>query len=134
MDDSLNGRPFDPTLMDQLEGLSTRGYTEGFYRRHVPEEYQSYQNRTTSELKQQVVGEFSDYHDGWLTVEVKNQFALGDRLEIMTPGGQQFLVLDVMEDKNGQSTERAAGSGVTVKIKTEKPMGDITHGFLIRHW
>jgi putative protease len=134
MDDSLNGRPFDTSLMDQLEGLSTRGYTEGFYRRHVPEEYQSYENKTNSDLKQQVVGEFSDYNDGWLTVEVKNKFSVGDRLEVMTPGGQQFLILGAMEDKKGSAMEQAAGSGLTVKIKAEKPTGDLTHGFLIRHF
>ncbi len=134
IDDAFQGKPFDMSLMDQLEGLSTRGYTEGFYRRHVPEEYQSYQNKTTSELKQQVVGEFSDYRDGWLTVEVKNQFAMGDKLEIMTPGSQQFLTLEAMEDTQGNKVERAAGSGLTVKIQTEKPVGDLTHGFLIRHW
>lgn len=134
IDDSLNGRPFDSSLMDQLEGLSTRGYTEGFYRRHVPEEYQSYENRTTSDLKQQVVGEFSDYNEGWLTVEVKNKFSVGDKLEIMTPGGQQFLTLEAMEDKQGSAIQCAAGSGITVKIKAEKPMGDLTHGFLIHHF
>lgn len=134
IDDSLGGRPFNPDLMDQLEGLSTRGYTEGFYRRHVPEEYQSYENRTTSDLKQQVVGEFSDYQNGWLTVEVKNQFAIGDKLEIMTPGGQQFLVLEAMEDTKGNAVQRAAGSGLTVKIQTEEPTGDLAHGYLIHHW
>lgn len=139
IDDSMNGKPFDKSLMDQLEGLSTRGYTEGFYRRHVPEEYQSYENRTTSDLKQQVVGEFADYQEGWLTVNVKNQFNIGDRLEIMTPGGQQFLTLSAMQDLKGKTVERAAGSGIMVKIQTEEPlMGDLTdaieHGFLIHHW
>lgn len=134
IDDSMLGKPFDQSLMDQLEGLSTRGYTEGFFRRHVPEEYQSYENRTLSDLKQQVVGEFEEYHDGWLTVNVKNQFALGDRLEIMTPGGQQLLVLSAMEDLKGNKMERAAGSGITVKIQTEEPTGDIAQGFLIHHW
>lgn len=134
IDDSMNGKPFDISLMDQLEGLSTRGYTEGFYRRHVPEELQSYENRTSSDLKQQVVGEFEEYHDGWLTVKVKNQFTVGDRLEVMTPGGQQFLTLDAMEDLKGNAMERAAGSGISVKIRAEEPTGDITHGFLIHHW
>lgn len=140
IDDSMNGKPFDKSLMDQLEGLSSRGYTEGFFRRHVPEEYQSYNNHTASDLKQQVVGEFTEYHDNWLTVSVKNQFKLGDRLEIMTPSGQQFLTLSAMEDLKGNAVERAAGSGISVKIHTESLMGesmndiDIAQGFLIHHW
>lgn len=135
IDDSMAGKPFDMSLMDQLEGLSTRGYTEGFYRRHVPEDYQSYDNRTDSNLKQQVVGEFLEYNDGWLTVNVKNQFSVGNRLEIMTPGGQQFVTLAAIEDLKGHAMERAPGSGITVKIPMdEKPVGDIAHGFLIHHW
>lgn len=37
INDAISGRPFDWSLMDNLEGLSLRGYTESFYRRHVPE-------------------------------------------------------------------------------------------------
>jgi putative protease len=29
IDDALAGKPFDPSLMNQLEGLANRGYTEG---------------------------------------------------------------------------------------------------------
>jgi collagenase-like PrtC family protease len=31
IDDALSGKPFDQSLMTQLEGLANRGYTEGFY-------------------------------------------------------------------------------------------------------
>lgn len=30
IDDALAGKPFDSSLMTQLEGLANRGYTEGF--------------------------------------------------------------------------------------------------------
>ncbi len=42
IDNAVAGRPFDMGLMSQLEHLANRGYTEGFYRRHVPSEYQNY--------------------------------------------------------------------------------------------
>jgi len=137
INDSLAGKPFDISLMDQLEGLSSRGYTEGFYRRHVHDEYQNYENRTHNDIRQQVVGEFGEYDSrtGWLTVYVKNQFALGDRLEIMTPSDPLFLDLEKMEDLQGHAVTRAAGSGITVRIQLQEPVqGDLTHGFLIRHW
>ena len=38
IDDAHAGKDFDMALMDDLESLSNRGYTEGFYRRHVPKE------------------------------------------------------------------------------------------------
>jgi len=43
IDDAVAGRPFDRALMDNLESLAQRGYTEGFLRRHVHDEYQNYQ-------------------------------------------------------------------------------------------
>ncbi|NNJ65176.1 MAG: tRNA 5-hydroxyuridine modification protein YegQ, partial [Xanthomonadales bacterium] len=36
IEDAAAGRPFDMHMMDELEGLANRGYTEGFYRRHPP--------------------------------------------------------------------------------------------------
>ena len=43
IDDAVAGRDFDMAMMDELEGLANRGYTEGFYRRHPPKEYQNYE-------------------------------------------------------------------------------------------
>lgn len=136
IDDALAGRPFDFQLMDDLEGLSSRGYTEGFYRRHVPEEYQTYENRNQFGSRQQVVGQLIDYDNasGWLTVAVKNQFSIGDRLEIMTPSGNIHQPLKAMQDEKGHTLARAAGSGHVVKIHTDTPLQAIKNGFLIRHW
>ena len=40
IDDAAAGKPFDESLMDTLESLAHRGYTEGFLRRHTHDEYQ----------------------------------------------------------------------------------------------
>jgi collagenase-like PrtC family protease len=37
IDDAVAGRSFDPNLLAELEGLSNRGYTSGFYQRHRSE-------------------------------------------------------------------------------------------------
>ncbi|XNM57019.1 hypothetical protein ACLK1Z_12135 [Escherichia coli] len=34
--------PFDTSLLETLEGLAHRGYTEGFLRRHTHDDYQNY--------------------------------------------------------------------------------------------
>ena len=39
-------------LMDDLEGMANRGFTEGFYRRHVPDEYQNYETGNSTSTKQ----------------------------------------------------------------------------------
>lgn len=137
IDDAVAGRPFDMKLMDALEGLSLRGYTEGFYRRHVPEEYQSYKDRNTTGIKQQVVAELVEYNHEKekLVVNVKNQFSVGDTIEIMLPTGNQTLVLDGMENLEGHALNRASGSGHIVQIPAcLKDATQLEHGYLIRHW
>lgn len=137
IDDAVAGRPFDWNLMNALEGLSLRGYTEGFYRRHVPEEFQSYNDRNSTGIKQQVVGELIDYDSsrGMLTVNVKNQFSVGDTIEIMLPTGNHTVCLEFIEDKQGHAIDRAMGSGHVVQIPVNlKDVSQLEHGYLIRHW
>jgi putative protease len=52
IEDTLAGRPFNFGLMESLDGLANRGYTEGFYRRHVPDEYQNYQSGSSENFTQ----------------------------------------------------------------------------------
>lgn len=137
IDDAVAGRPFDWNLMNALEGLSLRGYTEGFYRRHVPEEYQSYNDRTTSNLKQQVVAEMLEYNPATalLTVKTKNQFSVGDRIEVMLPTGNQLIDLAAIEHAEGHRIDRAPGSDHVVKIPVDlTDVSQLEHGYLIRHW
>jgi len=136
IDDAVHGRPFDFKLMDALEGLSLRGYTEGFYRRHVPEEYQSYNDKNTSGIKQQVVADMLDYDTSrqMLTVSAKNQFSVGDTIEVMLPTGNEVITLEAIENEAGVSMERVPGSGHIAKIPLSINPEGLEHGYLIRHW
>lgn len=137
IDDAIAGKPFNWQLMDALEGLSLRGYTEGFYRRHVPEEYQSYNDRNMTGIRQQVVGEMLEYDASRekLTVLVKNQFSVGDMIEIMLPTGNQTVCLTAIEDMQGHIIERAMGSGHVVQVPAFlSDISQLEHGYLIRHW
>ncbi|MBK8971122.1 MAG: tRNA 5-hydroxyuridine modification protein YegQ [Hahellaceae bacterium] len=118
IDDALAGRPFNMNLMAELEHLANRGYTEGFYRRHVPSEYQNYEDGTSVNLNQQFVGEGLGYDakSGWLTVEVKNRFVTGEQMEIITPKGNLNFKLDAIENLKGQTVDVAPGDGHTVRI------------------
>ncbi len=116
IEDAVSGKAFDMGMMDELEGLSNRGYTEGFYRRHPPGEYQNYESGTSRSERQQLVGEFQDVDNNWLTVDVKNQFMTGDRLEIVMPSGNVSFDLKEMTTLTGDATDVAPGSGHLVKI------------------
>ena len=116
IEDAAAGRPFDMGMMDELEGLSNRGYTEGFYRRHPPGEYQNYERGSSRSDVQQVVGEVLDINDNWLSIDVKNHFRTGDLMELVTPSGNLSFRLADMMGEGEKPTDVAAGSGRTVKI------------------
>ena len=102
-------------LMDELEALSNRGYTEGFLRRHPPREYQSYEQGSSFLGTQQVVGTVAEHAGGWLTIDVKNQFRRGDTLELLTPSGRwRFPALN-LQDRHQEPIDRAPGSGHVVR-------------------
>jgi len=125
IDDAMAGRPFNPNLMGELEHLANRGYTEGFYRRHVPSEFQNYVNGNSTSNNQQFVGEVTDYDaaNGWLTVDVKNRFAQGDELELMTPKGNLRFNLSQLESVKGEKIDVAPGSGHIVRVPVEGDLG-----------
>ncbi|SBS37787.1 putative protease YhbU precursor [Marinomonas spartinae] len=133
IDDATYGRAFDMGLMNKLEGLAHRGYTEGFYRRHVHDQYQNYQNGNSISTQQQFVGEMLDWQNGWLTVEVKNRFKVGDTLELMTPAGSQFVQLQAMETLHGESMVVAPGSGHKVRIPMDRCPDDLQFGMIMRN-
>jgi len=117
IDDAAAGRPFDKSLMDTLESLAHRGYTEGFLRRHVHDEYQNYAHGYSLSERQQFVGELTgERRNGLAEVQVKNRFALGDRLELMTPQGNLNFRLEALENKHGERAEVAPGDGHTVYL------------------
>ena len=116
IDDALANRPFDIGLMDELEGMANRGFTEGFYRRHPPGEYQNYERGFSSSDKQQFVGAIIDCNNDWLTVDVKNHFEAADQIQLMTTHGNQSFYLPTITDQNGNTTDVAPGSGHIVKI------------------
>ena len=116
IEDAAAGRPFDMGMMDELEGLANRGYTEGFYRRHPPGKYQNYERGASRSDRQQFVGDILDMDNGWLTVDVKNRFETGDQMELVTPAGNLSFELKEITGRNGKPADIAPGSGHVVKI------------------
>ncbi len=116
LDDAAAGRPFDMGLMDELEGMANRGFTEGFYRRHPPAEYQNYEKGSSTSDRQRFVGSIIDSDAQWLTVEVKNRFEVGDTLELLTTSGNSSFQLPAIAARDGGALDAAPGSGHVVRI------------------
>ncbi|KAB0547976.1 U32 family peptidase [Pseudomonas argentinensis] len=132
IDDALAGRPFDRGLMDSLESLAHRGYTEGFLRRHVHDEYQNYQHGSSLSDRQQFVGELTGQRRGELAeVRVKNRFSVGDGMELMTPEGNRRFTLEHLESRSGDAVGVAPGDGHVVYLPVP-PEVDLRFALLMR--
>ncbi|MEK6663234.1 MAG: tRNA 5-hydroxyuridine modification protein YegQ [Pseudomonadota bacterium] len=118
IDDAVAGRPFDPSLLGELESLANRGYTDGFYQRHHTQDQQNYLRGHSDSKRSQYVGDIVNYDaaTGLAEIVVKNRFQVGDRLEILHPQGNQELLLERMENIEGVTVNTAPGSGHRVRI------------------
>lgn len=134
IDDALAGREFQPELIGVLENLANRGYTDGFYQRHHTHEYQNYITGYSKSHQQQFCGEIVGYdtETGLASIDVKNKFSVGDKLELILPGGNQDIVVGRMEGMYGQEMVEASGGGYQVKIPL--PQTACEKGLLARYF
>ncbi|WP_343351166.1 tRNA 5-hydroxyuridine modification protein YegQ [Pseudomonas sediminis] len=133
IDDALAGKPFDPSLLGSLESLAHRGYTEGFLRRHVHDEYQNYERGSSVAERQQFVGELTGERRGELVeVRVKNRFAVGDGLELMTPQGNLHFTLEHLQNAQGQAQQVAPGDGHVLYLPLPADV-QLEYGLLMRN-
>ncbi|THU05459.1 U32 family peptidase [Lampropedia puyangensis] len=123
IDDAVAGRPFNPALITELEGLANRGYTGGLLERRPANDYQNYETGHSVANRSQFVGEVRGVRaDGWVEVETKNRFAVGDTLEIIHPTGNRFVKLETMQNKDGAAIDVASGNPLRVWIPVQGPV------------
>jgi putative protease len=133
IDDALAGKEFQPELIGVLENLANRGYTDGFYQRHHTHEHQNYIDGYSKSHQQQFCGEIRNYDQasGMAEIDVKNKFAVGDKIEIISPKGNQDIIVEHMEDLYGNSMQEASGGGYEVKIELPEITGK--NGLIARY-
>ncbi len=124
IDDAVAGRPFDPRLLGELDGLANRGYTDGFYQRHHDSEMQNYLRGHSESGRSLYVGDVVgwDAQRGLAEIDVKNRFAVGDCLEVIHPSGNFEVVLEGMESGEGAPIAVAPGNGHRVWIPLPKEL------------
>ena len=117
IEDAVARRPFDAQLVGQLEGLANRGYTAGFFDRHPDRDYQNYLSGSSESSRSLYVGDVLGYGaEGLAEIEVKNRFSVGDRIEIIRPQGNLDLVIEAMQNRDGEPATVAPGSGHRMRI------------------
>lgn len=116
IDDAVAGRALDPALLSSLEGLANRGYTDGFYQRHHDADYQNYLRGHSESERSLYVGDVLAWDESRqrVRVEVKNRFAVGDRVELVTPAGNRDFLIDDMSSDDGDAVAVAPGNGYFV--------------------
>ena len=132
IDDAAAGKAFDFSLLQELNGMANRGFTEGFLRRHKPQDTQNYLT-SHSVGEQLLVGEFIAQQDeqGFALLEVKNQFVLGDELILMTPHGNTTFTLEALQDKQGNDIVLAPGACYQLRVKLPL-QADLTYAMLLK--
>jgi putative protease len=126
IDLAMANQPLDPQLIGVLENLASRGYTDGFYQRHHTAEHQNYLTGASKTHRQEFVGEAIGREGDWLVIDVKNRFALGDKLEYILPSGRNVsALLTSLQDKDGNNISVAPGNGHIVRIPAPADAGEM---------
>jgi putative protease len=122
IDDAEAGRPFNAKLLGSLENLASRGYTDGFLQRHPDQDYQNYLKSHSDSIKQRFVGGLTGYNpeNGMASIDVKNKFSVGDKLELILPGGNRTFCLETMLDMDDNPVKEAPGGGYRVQIPLDR--------------
>ena len=138
IDDAVQGREPDASLVRNLDSLSNRGYTDGFYSRQRISELQNYESGRSESHQQKFVGDLIERDGAIIVVDVKNQFGVGDELELMTPGGNVTFTLTDLHNQNGVAIDVAPGSGYVVRVRIPDEIAqsmtphDVDFGLLMR--
>ena len=128
IDDAVAGRPLDKRLIEELDGLANRGYTDGFFMRNKDKDWgaagdailQNYTRGNSLSARSLYVGDVLGWADGWAEIDVKNRFSVGDRIEVLHPAGNAEMVIESMLNKDGAPISVAPGNGHIVRIPLPK--------------
>ena len=101
LDDAAAGRPVDPVWRDEVEHVSHRPYSTGFYFGQ-PGQYTA-NGRYIRDWQICAVVE-SCTPEGLATLSLRNKFAAGDTVEVVGPDSKPFsMVVPPMEDLEGNA-------------------------------
>jgi Collagenase and related proteases len=96
LNDIAAGRPFEPALTAEAEKAGSRAFTTGFYFGSPGEAGQDTRRGAVVRTYDFVGVVKERLPDGWLLVEQRGKFCVGDTLEALTPGETgEFAVTDI---------------------------------------
>lgn len=114
------------SILNELEKVSHREYTSGFYFGKPTDEQQLYTSNTYIQ-EYVIAGVVRSWNPDTkiAVIEQRNKFVKGDALEFISPSGEGFTAAaDEMYDENGEPIESAPHAQMIVKLRVEKPVGE----------
>ena len=128
LDDVLAGRPVDPVWRKEVEHVSHRPYSTGFYYGY-PGQY--YENSRYLRDWQVVALVIECDAEGQATLSLRNKFHTGDTVELVGPGVRPFsITVPVMADSEGQPLEEPRTPQMIFHMKLPQAVPPYT---LVRH-
>ena len=129
LDDVAAGRPTDPVWREEVEHVSHRHYSTGFFYGQPKQYFES--SRYIRQWQICAVVLECDA-DGLATLSLRNKFRSGDRVEIVGPDKKPFeMTVPMMEDENGQPLEEPKTPQMIIKMRLTQPvpaMSFVRHG------
>jgi len=128
MDDVAAGRPIDPVWREEVNHVSHRPYSTGFYYGYPGQYYEN--SRYIREW--QVTALVTDCDEnGLATLSLRNKFRTGDTVELVGPDLRPFsLTVPEMQDADGNALTEPKNPQMTFKMQLPKPVPPLT---LVRH-
>ena len=114
--------------LEELEKVSHRTYTTGFYYHQPTAEDQIY-GKTSYDQTSDFVGLVRSYDEatGWAVVEQRNNMKLGQEIEVFQPTGSLYRqVITAMKNEDGEDIEVAPHPQMILRIKMEQPVEPYT--------
>ena len=100
IDDVMNKKPFQPQYLVELNALSHRPYTTGFYARNPKNHGIAYDESRSREFSHHVVAELVRFDEGLQCgiFNIKNPISVGQSVELITPHEtQNFTIEKIMK-------------------------------------
>ena len=128
MDDVAAGHPIDPVWREEVNHVSHRPYSTGFYYGYPGQYYEN--SRYIREW--QVIALVTDCDEnGLATLSLRNKFRTGDTVELVGPDLRPFsMTVPEMQDAEGNALTEPRTPQMTFKMQLPKPVPPLT---LVRH-
>lgn len=120
IDDFFSEKPFDKSLMDEVNAVANRDYITGFLERNPKQNGENYANSHLENQTHIFCGLVKETNDNKIRIAVRNRFEEGEILELVTPN--ETVVFEVKEilSVKGKKKQIAHGGGEDVWLSLNR--------------